>query len=135
MWKQLAKFVLKFRLIIIILVLSLTAWMGYFAKKAELSYEFSRALPKSDTIYKANESFKKMFIEKIDDVDINKEEPKYKFTNIQYSRCDNILELNKIISKERDFDIKYLETNYKLLINSLNFVLLRNIENSESLYI
>ena len=61
MWKQLAKFVLKFRLIIIILVLSLTAWMGYFAKKAELSYEFSRALPKSDTIYKANESFKKMF--------------------------------------------------------------------------
>jgi predicted RND superfamily exporter protein len=61
MWKPLAKFVLKYRLVLILLVLSLTAWMGYFAKKAELSYEFSRALPKSDAIYKANESFKKMF--------------------------------------------------------------------------
>lgn len=61
MWKQLANFVLKNRLVLIILVVSLTAWMSFYAKKAELSYEFSRALPKSDPVYKANESFKKMF--------------------------------------------------------------------------
>ena len=85
-------------------------------------------LPYSNISLSEIESFKKMFIEKIDDVDINKEEPKYKFTNIQYSRCDNILELNKIISKERDFDIKYLETNYKLLIKTL-------LQSSHKLYI
>jgi hypothetical protein len=85
-------------------------------------------LPFSNISLSEIESFKKMFIEKIEDVDINKEEPKYKFTNIQYSRCDNILEFNKIISKERDFDIRYLETNYKLLVKTI-------LQSSYKLYI
>jgi len=85
-------------------------------------------LPFSNTSLSEIESFKKMFIDKLENVDINKEEPKYKFTNIQYSRCDNILELNKIISKEREFDIRYLETNYKLLIKTL-------LQSSHKLYV
>lgn len=85
-------------------------------------------LPFSNTSLTGIESFKKMFIEKLEDIDINKEEPKYKFTNIQYSRCDNIVEFNKIISKEREFNIRYLETNYKLLIKTL-------LQSSHKLYV
>jgi len=64
-------------------------------------------------------SFKNMYIDKIEDVDINKEEPKYIFTNIQYSRCKNKIINDGTISTEIQYNEKHLEQNFMLLIKSL----------------
>jgi hypothetical protein len=73
-------------------------------------------------------SFKQMYIEKIKEVDINKEEPQYKFTNIQYSRCFNKKNDEEIISSEIEFSEKYLEQNFLLLVKSI-------IQSSHKLYV
>jgi predicted RND superfamily exporter protein len=61
MWQQLAKFVLKNRLILLCLLLLTTAWMGYYASKVKLSYEFARAIPTDNPKYKEYMSFKQLF--------------------------------------------------------------------------
>jgi len=64
-------------------------------------------------------SFKTMYTDKIEDIDINKEEPKYIFTNIQYNRCKNKIIDNEIISSEIEYNDKHIEQNFMLLIKSL----------------
>jgi predicted RND superfamily exporter protein len=61
MWQQLAKFVLKNRLILLFLLLLTTVWMGYYASKVKLSYEFARAIPTDNPKYKEYISFKQLF--------------------------------------------------------------------------
>lgn len=61
MWKRLAKFVLKFRLPLLILLLATTALMGYFASKVELSYEFAKAIPTDNPKYQEYLSFREKF--------------------------------------------------------------------------
>jgi predicted RND superfamily exporter protein len=61
MWQQLAKFVLKNRLILLCLLLLTTVWMGYYASKVKLSYEFARAIPTDNPKYKEYMSFKQLF--------------------------------------------------------------------------
>lgn len=61
MWQQLAKFVLKFRRPLLILLLLVTIVMGYFAAKVKLSYEFSKAIPTNNTKYKEYIAFKQKF--------------------------------------------------------------------------
>lgn len=73
-------------------------------------------------------SFKEMYHDKIDDVDINKEEPHYKFTNIQYSRCNNKIIDDEIISTEINFNEKHIEQNFLLLVKSI-------IQSSHKLYV
>jgi uncharacterized protein len=45
MWQQLAKFVLKNKLVLCLLVLIGTVFMGWQATQVKLSYEFSKAIP------------------------------------------------------------------------------------------
>jgi uncharacterized protein len=61
MWQKLAKFVLKNRLILLCLLLLTTVWMGYYASKVKLSYEFARAIPTDNPKYKEYMSFKQLF--------------------------------------------------------------------------
>jgi len=61
MWQQLAKFVLKNRLILLCLLMLTTVWMGYYASKVKLSYEFARAIPTDNPKYKEYMSFKQLF--------------------------------------------------------------------------
>jgi hypothetical protein len=69
-------------------------------------------------------SFDEMYHKKKNDLyDINKQSPKYMFTNLQYGRC---IRGNDI--KELDFDELHIEHNFKLLISSL-------IESSHKLYV
>jgi hypothetical protein len=67
-------------------------------------------------------SFKEMYTEKLGgiDVDINKEEPKYIFTNIQYSRCNNKNNIyGEIESSEIEYNASHLEQNFMLLVKSV----------------
>lgn len=61
MWNKLGHFVLKNRLILLIITISLTALMGYFASRVQLSYEFAKAIPTNNPEYSTYLEFKKKF--------------------------------------------------------------------------
>ena len=61
MWKRLAKFVLKFRLPLLVLLLATTGLMAYYASKVKLSYEFAKAIPTDNPKYQQYLSFKEKF--------------------------------------------------------------------------
>ena len=61
MWKQLAKFVLKFRLILLVILVALTGLMAYFASKVKISYEFGKAIPTGNVKYQEYLSFREKF--------------------------------------------------------------------------
>lgn len=61
MWQQLAKFVIKNRVVLLILLLITTAFMGYYASKVKLGYEFSKAIPTDNPKFKDYVEFKKKF--------------------------------------------------------------------------
>ena len=48
MWYRIGQFILKYRLAALLLLLSLTGIMGYYASQVSLSYDFTRAVPKDN---------------------------------------------------------------------------------------
>src|SRR6186713_2752081 len=61
MWRSLGKFILKNRIVLLIVVAAGTVFMGYHAKQVQLSYEFSKAIPVDNPKYKTYQEFKKQF--------------------------------------------------------------------------
>ncbi|MEO6668697.1 MAG: MMPL family transporter [Ferruginibacter sp.] len=61
MWQSLGKFVIRNRLVLLIVLLLTTVVMGYYASKVKLSYEFSRAIPTDNPKFQEYLSFKKTF--------------------------------------------------------------------------
>lgn len=61
MWHSLGKFILKYRIPLLVILAGITAFMGYQASKVQLSYDFSRAIPTNNPKYKAYQEFKQKF--------------------------------------------------------------------------
>jgi predicted RND superfamily exporter protein len=61
MWASIARFILRYRFFIIIVLGSITAVMGFYAMKAEISYEAPKLLPDHDTTALEYKEFKKRF--------------------------------------------------------------------------
>ena len=61
MWERIARFVLKFRVLLLAILLAATAFMGFEASQVQMSYEFSRAIPVDHPQYQAFQAFKKTF--------------------------------------------------------------------------
>jgi len=61
MWRKLGQFILKYRFILLTLLVAATVLMGYWASKVQLSYEFTRAIPSDHPANKAYQEFKKKF--------------------------------------------------------------------------
>jgi len=61
MWQSIGQFILRFRLLLLLILLGLTSFMAYQASKVELSYEFARAIPTDHPKYKAYQEFRKKF--------------------------------------------------------------------------
>jgi uncharacterized protein len=61
MWRRIGQFILKYRLLLLVILVVVTAFMGYMASKVQLSYDFSRAIPIDNPKYKAYQEFKKKF--------------------------------------------------------------------------
>lgn len=61
MWQKLGQSVLKYRLVLLLMLLGLTSFMAYHASKVELGYEFVRAIPTDHPKYKAYQDFRKKF--------------------------------------------------------------------------
>lgn len=61
MWHSLGKFILKYRLPLLLVLAAITGFMVYHASKVQLSYDFSRAIPINNSKYKAYQEFRKKF--------------------------------------------------------------------------
>jgi predicted RND superfamily exporter protein len=61
MWFSLGRFILRFRLPLLLLLLAVTAFMGYYARKVEMSYEFSKAIPTDNPKYIQYQQYVKQF--------------------------------------------------------------------------
>lgn len=61
MWSFLVRHILRDRIVILIVIGVLTVFMGYKARKVELSYDMVRMLPASDSTTVVYENFKKQF--------------------------------------------------------------------------
>lgn len=60
-WNRIAKWILKYRLTVIIVATLLTAVMGYFALKAKMRYDLTSAIPTNNPAYILHEKFKQKF--------------------------------------------------------------------------
>lgn len=61
MWHRLGQFILRYRVLLLIILALITAFMGYRASMVQLSYDFSRAIPTDNPKYRAYQEFKKKF--------------------------------------------------------------------------
>jgi uncharacterized protein len=61
MWQQLGKWVIKYRLVLLVLLLAVSGAMGYLATQVKLSYEFSKAIPEDNPRYRDYQDFRKQF--------------------------------------------------------------------------
>ncbi|MEO6838902.1 MAG: MMPL family transporter [Ginsengibacter sp.] len=61
MWQRLAKYVLKNRVLLLILLFATTLVLAFVASKIKISYEFSKAIPVDNPKYKDYLSFKEKF--------------------------------------------------------------------------
>src|SRR5258708_7856062 len=61
MWRSLGQFILKHRLLLLLVLIAATAFMAYHASKVELSYEFARAIPTDHPKYKEYQEFRRKF--------------------------------------------------------------------------
>ena len=61
MWEKSARFILRQRLYILIVIGLLTAVMVYYAQFAEIRYDFAKLLPVTDSTYIEYENFKTLF--------------------------------------------------------------------------
>jgi len=61
MWHRIADFVLRFRILLLVLLFAVTGVMGYYASKVELSYDFTSAIPTDNPKYQDYQKFRAMF--------------------------------------------------------------------------
>jgi len=61
MWQNLGRFILKYRVPLLIILAAMTGFMAWQASKVQLSYDFSRAIPVNNPKYKAYQEFRKKF--------------------------------------------------------------------------
>ncbi|HET6768615.1 MAG TPA: MMPL family transporter [Chitinophagaceae bacterium] len=61
MWKSLGQLILKYRVLFLILLLGITAFMAFKAKELQLSYEFANAIPTDHPKFKTYQEFRKKF--------------------------------------------------------------------------
>ena len=61
MWSKIAGIILRYRVLLLVILGALTAFMSWRTYKVELSYEFVRPLPKGDSTLIFYDDFRKMF--------------------------------------------------------------------------
>ncbi|UII35094.1 MMPL family transporter [Fulvivirga ulvae] len=61
MWTKLAHIIIKFRLLLVLLLVAITAFMGYHAQNAEMSYDFAKTVPSDDPDMVIFQQFKQQF--------------------------------------------------------------------------
>jgi len=93
MWDKIASFIIRFRLLLIVLIVLITIVMGYFAAQVEMSYDLARTVPPDDPEMVFLQEFKKQFGEDANVIGIGLQDSSiYSLQNFNRFR-----ELNKTI--------------------------------------
>lgn len=101
MWTLIARIILKNRILLLVAVAIITAFMGYHASFVNLEYDFPAMLPESDSTYIQNEKFKEQFGENAAILIIgfsDKEFFKYKKFNDYICLIDSIKNVNGVVN-------------------------------------
>jgi predicted RND superfamily exporter protein len=61
MWHRIADFILRFRVLLLILLFAFTGFMAYHASKVEMSYDFTNAIPTDNPKYQDYRKFLSVF--------------------------------------------------------------------------
>jgi predicted RND superfamily exporter protein len=61
MWTRVARFILRNRILLIVLITLFTGFMAYMGRNVKMSYEYARLLPEDDENYINHQKFKKLF--------------------------------------------------------------------------
>ncbi|HWR32197.1 MAG TPA: efflux RND transporter permease subunit [Chitinophagaceae bacterium] len=61
MWHNLGRFILKYRIYLLAVLIAASSFMAWHASRVQMSYDFSRAIPVNNPKYKAYQEFKKNF--------------------------------------------------------------------------
>ncbi len=61
MWFSLAKFILRYKYILLSILVIATVWIGFYAAKIQIGYDFAKAIPVDNPKYEQYLSFKKKF--------------------------------------------------------------------------
>ncbi len=114
MWRFLTRIILRYRIVNLVVIFLLTAFMGYKALNVKLSYEFVEMLPTSDTTLMEYHDFKKMF----------GEDGSVMFVAIQDSNIFNLSEFNDFY--DLTYQIKSIEGVKDMVSIARMFFLTRN---------
>lgn len=61
MWRLLSRFIIRYRVFLLVLLVVLTAFMGYLSSKVQMSYDFTNAIPTDNPKYQAYQQFRETF--------------------------------------------------------------------------
>ncbi len=61
MWTSIARFILRYRIALVVVFLGLTVFMAWQARKVHLSYEYAALLPQTDSALQEHKVFKAIF--------------------------------------------------------------------------
>jgi len=104
MWNKIAQLIIRFRLFFIILIGLITAFMGYYATKVEMSYDFARTVPPDDPDMLTLHEFRKQFGEDGNIIAVGlKDSSIYELENFEAFRVLNdevrkLIGVNEVIS-------------------------------------
>lgn len=61
MWHRIADFILRFRIVLLVLLFAFTGFMAYHASRVEMSYDFTNAIPTDNPKYQDYQKFRTLF--------------------------------------------------------------------------
>jgi len=61
MWLRVSSIILRNKILLLIILAAITIFLGFYARKVEMSYEYASLLPKKDQAYKDYQKFVKTF--------------------------------------------------------------------------
>src|SRR5687768_15390365 len=61
MWDNVARLIIKYRVLLILVITVVTAVMGYYATKVQMSYDFARTVPLNDPDMVTLQNFREEF--------------------------------------------------------------------------
>ncbi|MFO7997799.1 MAG: MMPL family transporter [Bacteroidales bacterium] len=121
MWEVIVRVILRYRLILLLVVVGLTGLMGWQASKVKLSYELAQMLPSSDQAFQDYERFREIFGEDGNTVFIGIEDERvysldgfrewYAFTNAleKIPGVTEVVNLTHLPMLERNDSLRKLE--------------------------
>ncbi len=115
MWLKVSRIILRNKILLLSVLLGITIFLGYHARKVEMSYEYASLLPKKDQAYKDYRKFVEIFGEEGNLIIIGIQDSDF-FKADHFRRWE---ELNRKLSKvEGVEDLLSVSNSYNLIKNT-----------------